>query len=69
MKDGRLTAWFSGLDRDEGIKKEEIVRAPRSSVGTSETTLRMRQPLAPQVHGCQVVESQNMITHLHSSLS
>ena len=65
MKDGRLTAWFSGLDRDEGIKKEEIVRAPRSSVGT----LRVRQPLAPQVQGCQVVKSQNMITHLHSSLS
>ena len=65
MKDSRLTAWFSGLDRDEGTKKEEIVKAPRSSVGT----LRMRLPLAPQVHGCQVVESQNMITHLHSSLS
>ena len=47
-----------GLDRDEGTKKEEIVKAPRSSVGT----LRMRLPLAPQVHGCQVVESQNMIT-------
>ena len=65
MKDDRLTAWFSGLDRDEGAKKEAIVRAPRSFVGT----LRMRQPLAPQVYGCQVVESQNMITHLHSSLS
>ena len=50
VKDGLLTAWFGGFNRDEGTKKEEKARAPRSSL----VTLRMRASL--QLYRCWVAK-------------